>query len=221
MNLEKTQNVPLSTLCSFKLSGELKELITIHSIEELRYARKTYPTIFVLGKGSNTLINPDHHYDAIIKLSSKLLNPTVNNQSLTVSASTSVNKLMSLCKQYELSGLEFCAGVPASIGGMVTMNFGCWGKEISQFISEVTVMTSTGELKKVSNQHCQFSYRTSAIKNEDWIVVSCTLNLTKSTKELVTKDIEKRYHSKTSKTTLREATFEASLKIQNLITRPS
>ena len=84
MNLQKTINAPLQTLCSFKLNGKLNELITIHSLEELRYVRQTYRSIFVLGKGSNTLINPNHQYDAIIKLSPKLLEPNVSKLHLTV-----------------------------------------------------------------------------------------------------------------------------------------
>ncbi len=212
MNLEKTLNPALSNLCSFKLSGQLNELITIHSLEELRYIRQHYASIFVLGKGSNTLINPNHHYDAIIKLSPKLLEPRVSNQYLTVSASTSVNKLMTLCKQYELSGLEFCAGVPASIGGMVTMNFGCWGKEISQLITDIMVMTPSGEIQRISNSECQFSYRSSTIKKEDWIVLSCTLKLTKSRKALVEKEIKDAITQRLQKQPLREATFGSIFK---------
>ena len=104
MTITTQNNVPLSNLCSFKLSETLNTLFIVNTIEELQYIKKKYKKVFVLGKGSNTLINPNHTYDAIIKLSPNITDIKCTGTNLTVPASTSVNKLMTLSKQYGLSG---------------------------------------------------------------------------------------------------------------------
>lgn len=212
MTIDTLKNNEIAPLCSFKLSGTLPELIIAHSVEELQTLKKTKKNPFILGKGSNTLINPDHHYDAIIKLGPKITEISRSDSQLTVPASTSVNKLMSLSQEHSLSGLEFSAGVPASIGGMVTMNFGCWGNEIAERIDHIRIIDAEGKLQEISQNDCQFDYRSSRIQKENWAVLDVTLNLSPDDKTQIHSRIQSSIQERLKKQPLREATFGSIFK---------
>lgn len=76
-----------------------------------------------------------------------------------VEAGCSLARLVSWCAEQGLSGLEFAAGIPGTVGGALVMNAGAWGSEISQVVSSITVMDENGdyEVKNVADFH--YSYR--------------------------------------------------------------
>ena len=212
MTLEILKNVDISPLCSFKLTGYLPQLIQANTIEELQSIKQKYSNVFILGKGSNTLINPNHTYDAVVKLSPTISPIECHHHHLKVPASTSVNKLMNLSKIHGLSGLEFAAGVPASIGGMVTMNFGCWGQEISELIAEITIIDTNGQLKTIQKIDCEFAYRNSCILTKKWAILDVTLTLKPETNTIIQKNIQESIQKRLDKQPLRKATFGSVFK---------
>ena len=212
MSIEQLEKTPIAPLCSFQLSGTLPKLLIANTVDDLRTLKKQYKNTFILGKGSNTLINPNHNYDAVIKLSPKITEITVSDHTLIIPASTSVNKLMTLSQTHGLSGLEFSAGVPASIGGMVTMNFGCWGNEIAERVQSITVVTPNGELETISGNDCAFSYRSSRVLKENWAILDVTLKLIPDTSEQIKKNIQTAIQDRLQKQPLREATFGSIFK---------
>ena len=71
-----------------------------------------------IGGGSNIMIN--HNIQApLIKVSSKYCDINVSGNQMTCSAGTSVSSALKIMADNGLGGLEFSAGVPATIGGMV------------------------------------------------------------------------------------------------------
>ena len=75
-----------------------------------------------------------------------------------------------------LGGLEFSAGVPATIGGMVYMNFECWGKEISSFVDAVYIYDGKG-CYWVKRQDYDASYRRTSFHDYYCIILAIRLNL--------------------------------------------
>ncbi|MCT3474980.1 UDP-N-acetylmuramate dehydrogenase, partial [Lactobacillus delbrueckii] len=76
-----------------------------------------------------------------------------------------------------LSGLEFAAGIPGSVGGAVFMNAGAYGGETKDCLESATVVTRDGEVKTYTNAELHFSYRHSLLQENDEIVIAATFAL--------------------------------------------
>ncbi|MDY6894268.1 MAG: FAD-binding protein, partial [Thermotogota bacterium] len=82
-----------------------------------------------------------------------------DNNNLQCSTNFNINFILMLSTFHNLGGLEFLAGIPANLGGIIKMNAGAYGKNISEFIDNVTVMQNDGELKKIPDSSIFFDYR--------------------------------------------------------------
>ena len=58
-----------------------------------------------------------------------------------------------------LSGLEFAAGIPGTIGGAIRMNAGAHGKEMKDVVTSITYMNRNGEIHTIQNEEAKFEYR--------------------------------------------------------------
>ena len=76
-----------------------------------------------------------------------------------------------------LTGLEFAAGIPGSIGGAIFMNAGAYDGEIKDVVKSVEVITRDGQLKTYQNNELHFAYRHSRLQEEDDIVLQATFSL--------------------------------------------
>lgn len=145
------------------------------------------------------------------------ISPTIipiehHQSSLRVGAGVTVAKLMKYCQTFGLGGLDFCAGVPASVGGMVAMNFGCWGWEFSQFVQRVYIMDEAGKDRWIPGSELSFGYRTSRVHTDSWIVLGVELALEESSPERVKEKIHYRIAERLEKQPLRAKTFGSIFK---------
>jgi len=206
-------NVPIAQLTTFQNVGEVKRVFVAETVEDIRqFLTQTTQPFFILGKGSNTLINPDGAIQTFLQLHHNLTPVEINGTLLKVSAGTPVNKLMTLLQDNELSGLEFAAGVPASVGGMIAMNFGCWGQEVSQLVTRVRVMKETGEDQWLSNEELEFGYRKSIIQTQPWVVIEAEFQCKKADKEKIKDSILANIKLRNEKQPLRDRTFGSVFK---------
>ena len=124
-----------------------------------------------LGRGTNVLFSDDGYRGAIIS-TAKLKGITINGRVLTVASGTSLTEVLDSALYNSLGGIEFLCGIPASVGGAVAMNAGCFGKTVGDFVLYVTSIS--GIYKR---SECGFSYRTSRFLEENDCVLSVCLNL--------------------------------------------
>lgn len=194
--------VSLREITSFQTIGYAPRLITAQSIDELNQFLKKTAKFRIIGKGSNTVISPDIEYDLLkihpqFELPSPFSEP-LQPATLIVSAGTTVPELMKLLVERCLSGLEFVAGVPASIGGMVAMNFGCWGNEISQFLDSIYVLSRPFETEIMTNKQLRFSYRNSIFLDQNAseypIILGARFNLVTASKDNIQRNIKSAIH---------------------------
>lgn len=210
--MRQRQNVPLKELITFELEGAAPTVIDADSIDDLIAAKAQYPNAMVLGKGSNTLLNPDEGLPAILRLSQDLVPTERHNNSLIISAGASINRMTRLCVENELSGLEFAAGVPATLGGMVTMNFGCWGDEIADRLQAIQVLSPDNTIQWVNVDELGMRYRNSNIKDHNWVVLAAKLLLTPTPKDKVQHAMQAAINKRLAKQPLREPTFGSTFK---------
>ena len=85
----------------------------------------------------------------------------------------------------ELTGFEFAAGIPGTLGGACVMNAGAYGGEMKDVLKSVTVLTDKGEVKTLAKEELELGYRTSVIAKKGYIVLEAVLELQKGEKEKI------------------------------------
>ena len=165
-----------------KVGGTAKELIFIDDKNELKEILQTRNNIFLLGNGTNTLINDgnlDISFLSLKRLKNITVEEKVENEKkedsyvlVRVEAGLDLDDLIEFMEKNNYSGLENITGIPGSVGGLVNMNGGAYGTEIFDCIEEVEVCKSDGEIIKIRTTDLNFKYRTTEIKENKWIVIS-------------------------------------------------
>ena len=173
---------PLKNHTSIKIGGPADILAIPKSIEDLRkihlLANSLNLPLFILGAGSNLLI-ADEGFRGMVVKTSGLCAFEIRGEAVLAQAGVYLPSLLKELEKANLSGLEFSAGVPASLGGAVVMNLGAFGAEIGRLISGVKVMNKKGELKTLFQPDLKFGYRRSSLTESELIVLEVILKLSK------------------------------------------
>lgn len=174
--MEIIRNAKMKEYSNMKVGGTAKELIFIDDKKELKEILQTRSNIFLLGNGTNTLIN-DGNLDINFLSLKRLKNIAVEEKKgdydlVRVEAGLDLDDLIDFMEKNDYSGLENITGIPGSVGGLVNMNGGAYGTEIFDCIEEVEVCKNDGEIVKIKTTDLNFKYRTTEIKENKWIVVS-------------------------------------------------
>ena len=161
---------------NMKVGGTAKELIFIDDKNELKEVLQTRNNIFLLGNGTNTLINDgnlDINFLSLKRLKKIVIEEKKGDYDLVrVEAGLDLDDLIDFMEKNDYSGLENITGIPGSVGGLVNMNGGAYGTEIFDCIEEVEVCKNDGEIVKIKTTDLNFKYRTTEIKENKWIVIS-------------------------------------------------
>jgi UDP-N-acetylmuramate dehydrogenase len=209
--IQKT-DVPLSQLTTFQNEGALPTVCIFDDMKELSDYVDGNDNFFVLGKGSNTVINPDPEFPPIVQISPNYKPPSFDGAVLEAGAGVTVAQLMNACKEFGVTGLEFMAGVPASVGGMVAMNFGCWGTEVADILVSAEVMKEDGSIDVMLGTELQFSYRNSIFQHEPFIVLSAKFNVGKDQPEVIKQRINSNIQTRLDSQPLRDKTFGSTFR---------
>ena len=180
--MEIIKNAKMKEYSNMKVGGTAKELIFIDDKNELKEILRTRNNIFLLGNGTNTLINDgnlDISFLSLKRLKKITVEEKIENTKkedsydlVRVEAGLDLDDLIDFMEKNDYSGLENITGIPGSVGGIVNMNGGAYGTEIFDCIEEVEVCKNDGEIVKIKTKDLNFKYRTTEIKENKWIVVS-------------------------------------------------
>lgn len=158
-------NVPMKPHTTFHVGGTADAFYEAEALDQLveivSYASKEKMPYFVLGKGSNTLIKDSGIRGLVIRLRGTLteVDREPDEEELTVGAGLAISDLLIRCRDLELSGLEFMAGIPGTIGGAVAMNAGALGHEVSERVESIRLITPQGSVLEKERGDCVFFYR--------------------------------------------------------------
>ena len=174
-------NEPMSKHTTLKVGGNADVLVIPENTEDivgvLRYAKENGVPVTVIGNGSKLLVLDKGIRGIVIKIGSKFSTVEVEDEYITVNAGMTLPRLSIIAKNNSLSGLEFAAGIPGNIGGAIYMNAGAYGSEISKVIQEVTYIDENLNIKKATNEECNFGYRKSIFRGTKNVILSAKLKL--------------------------------------------
>lgn len=177
---------PLKGLTTFGIGGEAEYFFapenTARLAEALRQAKKCGLRVFILGAGSNILIAASKLRGLVIKLSAPYFKKIyLKRQSLYAGAGISLAGVLRFAWKKSLSGFEFSAGIPGTVGGALTMNAGIPGKCIFDLLEAVRVMDYNGKTKTIKKDKIKFAYRKSGL--DKYIILSAKFKLRPGKKE--------------------------------------
>ncbi len=172
---------PLAEYTTFRVGGPADCLISIGSEEQLgrlqRYLHMVDIPFFVLGNGSNTLVRDAGYSGVVLQIGRKMSGIRVDGDRIVAQAGALLSQVSKEALAHGLSGLEFASGIPGTVGGAVVMNAGAYGGEMSQVVTEVTVMNREGEIMVLDNETMEFGYRYSTIRHQPFIVTQVSFLL--------------------------------------------
>lgn len=194
---------PMSRHTTFKVGGEAKCMLLIEKEEELirliPYLNQIEQDYFLLGNGSNLLVGDRGYRGIIMKLGEGMNKIAVEGECIRVQAGALLSQTAVAAKDAGLSGMEFAAGIPGTVGGGIVMNAGAYGGEMKQITRSVKVMDQEGKILILDNDTMEFGYRTSIIKNRPFIVLEVELQLKAGNKEEIQLKMEELMEKRRSK----------------------
>jgi len=187
---------------TFRIGGEAACYVKIESAEQLAAVWRCLQNlhkegvvsesipVLVLGNGSNLLVSDEGFSGVVLEICEKMNQIRVEGNRLVAEAGALMSKIARVAYENGLTGFEFAAGIPGTIGGGVVMNAGAYGGELKQVITSVKVMNDHGEILELDNEQMEFGYRTSIVKKQPLIIVEATIELKEGNKEEIRAHME-------------------------------
>ena len=181
-------NEPMSDHTSFRIGGGAEVMAFPKSRQELadvlKQASELGVTPRILGAGTNVLA-PDGGISGIVICLKDCLDgmELLDGDRIRIMAGVTMTRAAVFAANHGLSGLEFAHGIPGTVGGGVYMNAGAYGGEICQVCESVEVMAINGQIRTLSCEDMQFSYRHSILEDTQDIVISAVFRLDKKPAE--------------------------------------
>lgn len=172
---------PMDKHTTFRIGGKAEAFVRAESIEELSdlrafCSREEIPFLFI-GKGSNILVSDKGISGVVATFGEKMCEIRVKDDMIIAEAGATLSAVAGFALQRGLTGMEFAAGIPGSVGGAIRMNAGAYGGDMSQVVGWVRVLEPDGNIKTILGAHMEFGYRTSILKELPYIVLACGIQL--------------------------------------------
>jgi UDP-N-acetylmuramate dehydrogenase len=186
---------PLRHHTTFRIGGPADYYFAARTPDQLVTALKACHEIglpvFLLGGGSNLLVSDEGLRGMVLHNAIETIE--FDGTAAHAGCGADLLDLIYQCRDRELAGLEFAAGIPGSVGGALYGNAGCYGQDIGQLAIECAVAPPDGsrmETKPAS--WFEFAYRDSRLKRDRHVLISCLLQLRRGNRDEIQKAIDEK-----------------------------
>lgn len=199
------ENEPMSKHTSFRIGGVADFFVKVRSIDQLKLildlTKKNQIPLTVVGNGTNLLVSDKGIRGIVLKieLNDFVVKRAKDKAIITVESGFPVGKLSNIALKEELTGVEFLAGIPGSIGGAIRMNAGAYGKEMKDVVISTKYMDLNGRIKKINLVQHEFSYRSSIFSKMNVIILETTIQLSYGNKQEISDKINEYMKSRIEK----------------------
>ena len=185
---------PMAGHTTMRVGGPADRLITVSAEEELleilKQAEAEGVPHVVIGNGSNLLVSDEGYRGWIITTAGGLTDIRTEGEHdgevlIRAESGATLAAVAKFARDCALTGLEFAAGIPGTVGGGVVMNAGAYGGECKDVIQSVRVIRATGERGTLTNEELHFGYRTSTLKRSGEIVSAAVFSLRRGDQEVI------------------------------------
>lgn len=194
---------PMKNHTTFRIGGPADLFVTPHSEDELvsvlSFLKKNEFPFFIVGNGSNLLVSDEGFRGVVVCLASAMTDIQVSDHTISALAGARLAAIASKAQQASLTGLEFAAGIPGTLGGACVMNAGAYGGEMKQVLTKVRCIDPEGHILTYLPERMDLGYRSSAFMRDKLTVVSAEMTLKDGEKEEISArmaDLRQRRQSK-------------------------
>ncbi len=189
---------PMSKHSSFRVGGPAELYLEVDSVEKLKAIldvnKELKLPITVIGNGTNILVKDNGIKGIVIKYVAKgIAKATLDNDTFAITADAGLPNaaLANELLKDSLTGFEFAASIPGTIGGAIYMNAGAFGGEMENIVSEVTFLDLDDlAIYKSDGDDCDFGYRHSKFENMNTVILSATMVFNKGNKEEIKRTMD-------------------------------
>ena len=166
---------------TFRIGGPADIFAVPDTIEKaakiIGICREQKVPFYVIGNGSNLLVSDQGYKGVVVQVYKNLSAIEIKGDIITAQAGAMLSVIAKKAMAASLTGFEFASGIPGTVGGAAVMNAGAYGGEMKQVLTEVTVLTREGELRRIPSEELKLGYRYSVIPEKGWIVLEAKLKL--------------------------------------------
>lgn len=174
-------NEPMKNHTSFRIGGNADVLVLPKTVKQLRQvlelAKENVVPFCVIGNGSNLLVSDRGIRGIVIQIYRNMSQVSIDGTTVTAQAGILLSRLAKEAAARTLTGLEFAAGIPGTLGGAVVMNAGAYGPEMKDVVTQVTYLDEAAEVRSIAVESCGFGYRTSRFSDNNCIVLEAQMEL--------------------------------------------
>ena len=172
---------PMSKHISFRVGGPADILVKPSSEDQIKdiltFAKKENIPYLIIGNGSNLLVRDGGIRGIVIKIAENFNDFSIEGTTVTAQSGAMLSFMGKAIMRNNLTGFEFAAGIPGTLGGAIAMNAGAYGGEMKDIVKSVRLIDSQGNIVELSNEEMQFAYRKSILSKEEYIVLSAVMEL--------------------------------------------
>lgn len=184
------QNISLKDFTTFKIGGNARYFAEPMNIDEVsaafQFAKQQHLSVCILGGGANTLV-PDEGYNGLVICTRHLNHIHTDGDRIIAECGVSVDEFVDFAAEQGLSGAEFAAGLPGSIGGAVYMNARCYGSEFADIVESVRFIRSgENDITELSHDEIGYAYKHSCFMDmPNALIVGATFRMKKEDKTAI------------------------------------
>lgn len=172
---------PMKTHTTFRVGGPADYFVMPETAEEVQrvteLCRMEEVPCYVIGNGSNLLVSDDGYRGVILQIYRSMSGISVQGNIIRAQAGALLSAIATKACENSLTGFEFAAGIPGTIGGASVMNAGAYGGEMKDVLKSVTVLDSAGQIRRIDRENLEMGYRTSIISREGYITLEAEIEL--------------------------------------------
>jgi UDP-N-acetylmuramate dehydrogenase len=162
-------NVPLKKYTWLRVGGEAEVLFVPKDETDLAHFLSSTSNeipMTVLGAASNLLVGDSGVKGVVIKLGGGFSNVSIEGSFVRAGAAALDSKVAKKAALSGISGLEFYAGIPGTVGGALRMNAGCYGSETKDVLVSSVALDRSGRRMVLNLNELKYSYRHSGASND-------------------------------------------------------
>ena len=180
---------PMKKHTTFRVGGNADYFVMPQNAEEVKnivgLCKEAQMPYYILGNGSNLLVGDKGYRGVIIQIYKEMNGIRVEGDKVKAQAGALLSRVGTAALEAELTGFEFAAGIPGTVGGAVVMNAGAYGGEMKDIIANATVLTQDGKIVTINKEDLELGYRTSVIAKKSYVVLEAEYLLQKGDKEAI------------------------------------
>ena len=180
---------PMKKHTTFRVGGNADYFVMPQNAEEVNkivaLCKDAEVPYFILGNGSNLLVGDRGYRGVIIQIYKAMNDVQIEGDRVKVQAGALLSRVGTATLEAELTGFEFAAGIPGTVGGAVVMNAGAYGGEMKDIIVNATVLTQDGDIITINKEDLELGYRTSVIAKKGYVVLEAEYQLQPGEKEVI------------------------------------